>query len=449
MAIVETKILNISTFLSKNELKIPHFQRPYKWTVKNVSQLLEDIQRFKDTSSYRIGTIVIYYDKDNKEYNIVDGQQRTLTFLLIVKALYRYQTARIQNAGLKQQLRTVHDAAFKPTFKSDISKRNIKDNYLEIERRMSIFDESTIDFFLNKCEITHFVIDDVSEAFQFFDSQNARGKDLEPHDLLKAFHLRELEYDAKLMSADEKEKLVDTWEEMDTKELATLFADFLYRVRGWSKGNSSRYFTKKDTNMFKGFNLSRIDHFPYVNIFRIVEQHIAESEKKGQQGHFPFQLDQIIINGKHFFEMITHYKRIYDEFEKNIPSLPENAKQIINTINTYYGRGRTGDKYVRMLFNCALLYYIDKFGDKNITQAIEKIFIWAYTLRLTYESLQLASVDNYVIRENNLFKKIRDAVFYDEIINMNLPQLTDIHKTEAVEEIISLFQDLKYLADEK
>ena len=446
MAIVSTEILSIGKFLRNHQLHIPHFQRPYKWTVKNVSQLLEDIQRFKETNTYRIGTIVIY--KEDDKYNIVDGQQRTLSFLLIVKALHKYKLNSIQNFELKQQLITTYETAFKPKFKNDISKKNIKDNYLEIERRIISFDDNVIDFFLNKCEITHFVIDDVSEAFQFFDSQNARGKDLEPHDLLKAFHLRELEYENNVISAVEKEKLVDTWEEMDTKELATLFADFMYRVRGWSKGNSSRYFTKKDTNLFKGFNLSRIDNFPYVNIYRIVEQHLADVQESGIEIKFPFQLDQTIINGKHFFEMISHYKIIYDEFEKNTPNLSENARQIINTINTYEGKSRTGDKYVRMLFNSALLYFVDKFGDKNISQAIEKIFIWAYTLRLTYESLQLASVDNYVIQENNLFKKIRDAVFQEEIINMNLSQLNEIHKTKAVESIIALFKDLKYLANE-
>ena len=446
MAIVKTEILSISEFLSNTNLKIPHFQRPYKWSIKNVSQLLEDIQRFDNTKSYRIGTIVIH--NENDKYNIVDGQQRTLTFILIVKALYNYKLTYIQNEDLEEQLKTTHDTAFKPKFKSDTSKKNIKDNYLEIVRRISNMDESTIDFFLNKCEITHFVIDDVSEAFQFFDSQNARGKDLEPHDLLKAFHLRELEYDSNVVSAEEKEKLVDTWEEMDTKELSTLFADFMYRVRGWSKGNSSRYFTKKDTNLFKGFNLSRIDNFPYVNIYRIVEKQLAVAKKSGEDLKFPFQLDQTIINGKHFFEMISHYKKTFDEFEKNIPNLSDNARQIITTINNYHGKSRTGDKYVRMLFNSALLYYIDKFGDKNTSQAIEKIFIWAYSLRLTYESLQLASVDNYVIQENNLFKKIRDAIFHEEIINMNFTQLTQIHKTKAVEDIILLFKNLKYLANE-
>ena len=159
-------------------------------------------------------------------------------------------------------------------------------------------------------------------------------------------------------------------------------------------------------------------------------------------------MDQIIINGKYFFEMVTHYKKIYDEFEKEIPALSENTRQIFYTINTYEGKGRTGDKYVRMLFNSALLYYIDKFGNRNTSQAIEKIFIWAYSLRLNYESLQLASVDNYVIKENNLFKKIRDAVFHDEIINMNLPQLKEFHRTKAVSEIILLFEKYKYLTNE-
>ena len=31
----------------------------------------------------------------------------------------------------------------------------------------------------------------LAEAFQLFDSQNNRGKSLEPHDLLKAYHLRQ------------------------------------------------------------------------------------------------------------------------------------------------------------------------------------------------------------------------------------------------------------------
>ncbi len=404
MSIIKTEIVTIGEFLLNENLDIPHFQRPYKWSVRNVTQLLDDIQRFKGNTPYRIGTIVIY--KENKTSKIVDGQQRTITFLLIVKGILVNKYDQLKNDDLKKLLSNIKTSAFDPKFKNEKTKKNIQDNYREIERRLANVDEGLVDFFLNKCEITHFVIDDISEAFQFFDSQNARGRDLEPHDLLKAFHLRELNSANDNISEKEVAALVDTWEEMDTKDLSSLFADFLYRVRGWSKGNSSRYFTKKDTPLFKGINLSKIDSYPYTQIFRMVDNHINGTKEAIGKISFPFQLDQTIINGKYFFEMVSHYKKVYGHIESNISSLSNEAQVIMTTLNTYEGRNRTGDKYVRMLFNCSLLYYTDKFGDAEISKAIEKIFIWAYTLRLTYQSLQLASVDNYVIDEFNLFKKL-------------------------------------------
>lgn len=91
--------------------------------------------------------------------------------------------------------------------------------------------DSFIDYFLNKCQVTCFKIDDVSRAFQFFDSQNARGRDLDPHDLLKAFHLREMYVNEVKVDEQEVARLVETWENTDSKELAKLFADFLYRIR--------------------------------------------------------------------------------------------------------------------------------------------------------------------------------------------------------------------------
>jgi hypothetical protein len=42
------------------------------------------------------------------------------------------------------------------------------------------------------CSFVRIVTYIEQEAFQFFDSQNTRGKSLEPHDLLKSYHLREM-----------------------------------------------------------------------------------------------------------------------------------------------------------------------------------------------------------------------------------------------------------------
>jgi hypothetical protein len=418
MGIVRNEILSVGDYLKNKQLEIPHFQRPYKWTVKNAVQLVEDVFRFTSEVPYRIGTIVIY--QENGKERIVDGQQRTITFILILKAILNLKYECL-NEDLKNQLSEIKEHLFEPVFKSDISKNNIQKNYRAIERRIDTMDETFVHFFLNRCQITCFVIDDVSEAFQFFDSQNSRGRDLDPHDLLKAFHLREMQNKNNPVSETEITRLVESWEDIESKDLAKLFSEFLYRVRGWSKGNSSRYFTKKDTDLFKGRN-------------------IVSSEVQ-----FPFQLDQTIINGKHFFEMICHYKKLYNELLENIHGLPSFAKEIIGTINSYPGRNRTGDKYVRMLFDCALLYYIDKFGQgEHLSKATEKIFIWAYRIRLTYQSLQLASVDNYVVQELNIFKIIKECTYSKEFEMLELPVVDNDFKSEKTKAIKDLFVKMKY-----
>ena len=86
MGIKEKSIKTVYNFLHDSSLAIPEYQRPYKWTVKNVKQLFDDIQTFKkNKSAYRLGTIVLHWDGEKR--NIVDGQQRTVTLLMTIHAL--------------------------------------------------------------------------------------------------------------------------------------------------------------------------------------------------------------------------------------------------------------------------------------------------------------------------------------------------------------------------
>ena len=114
----------------------------------------------------------------------------------------------------------------------------------------------------------------------------------------------------------------------------------------------------------------------------------------------------------------------------------------MTTINSYPARTRTGDAYVRSMFDCLLIYYIDKFGYAEIFRAIEKIFIWAYSLRLKMQIVQLASMDNYVL-DNNLFSLIKDATRPADFINFTLPAVINKNSTKT-EEIEMLFKDMKY-----
>ncbi len=448
-------ILSVSALLSESKLVIPRYQRPYKWTGKNINQLFSDIATHKDKSSYRLGTIVFHQEEDNK--NIVDGQQRIITLLLAVCALVRLRRDTLERKDLKEQLSVLEKVMINPKFESKISKRNIHTNYLAISRIISRsdFTEELIHFLLNRCEVVTFALNDISEAFQFFDSQNARGRDLEPHDLLKAYHLREFSESDEVLKAE----TVAYWENSDTRELASLFAQYLYRVRNWSKGVSARYFGKDDTPLFKGVKLETVAHFPYVEQLRIAHHfvdHYNQQYERRIDGHvldFPFHLDQIIINGRRFFEMIAHYQKKVSVIRGSSSGLHKLIEQgeldgfagsILQTIDSYSGRNRTGDRYIRTIFDCLLLYYNDKFGYVEISRAIEKIFIWAYSLRLKMQAVQIASMDNHVL-QNNLFRVLKDSTQPSEFINYSLPVLSEYKKNRKTQDIEELFKQMKYL----
>lgn len=469
MSSLEKNIISVKDLLLKDNLKIPSYQRPYKWTTKNVNQLIDDVllQCQNNKSAYRLGTLVIHKETKGEidEFNIVDGQQRSLTLTLIAHAIIQNRGEFLQKINPKEKLTSYRPKLLNLSFTNDISKFNIQNNYKEIERRMREFDEQTIYFFFFRCELVQVILSDISEAFQFFDSQNSRGKDLEPHDLLKAFHLREMAH----LTTEEKLKSVSSWESMETEELANLFSLYLYRIRNWSKGYSARYFTKDDVDVFKGVSPEIQESYPFAQLFRIAHYYTDNYNKEyhrnidKNQLEYPFQIDQTIINGKRFFEMIAYYKKMIDDIGTNQLHRitkeyvqPENegniiSEKILKTISTYQGRHRTGDKYVRVLFDCGVIYYLDKFGTKHISKAIEKIFIWSYALRLQMEAVHIATTDNHalgrktdiVLGNKEIFKLLRDAIHPSDFLNLKMENLTEKPKRE-IADIITLFNELGY-----
>lgn len=439
-------------FNNEKQLMIPEYQRPYKWSINNVSQLINDIKREseKDVSAYRLGTIVLHkeYEKDGANYwlNIVDGQQRTITLFLILKALKEIPTSN-----------------FNPNFTSEISKENIYNNNQFIEQNIATFDIQTINFLLNKCQVVFFILDDVSEAFQFFDSLNSRGKDLEPHDLLKAYHLREFTQD----ELPEQAKIIDDWEESDENDdsgenkLSFLFSDVLFRIKNWSMLRSARNFSKNDIGLFKGLNLAK-HHYPHSERLRMIN-FVVNEVKHYHKVDYPFQLSEPIINGKNFFEMIKHYAHLYNNYRQFTSSTSESeiytlfddctqlhlnslSQSIFNALNYSPNRHRTGDQYIRMMFDCALLFYFDKFGISEINRAIERLFAWAYSLRMHLQAVRLASIDNYAIGQYEglnhgiqVFSIIRNALHPNEVLNelqqLKAPRL--VNKDDKLNEALT------------
>jgi hypothetical protein len=446
------QIISVRTLVQENRLTIPSYQRPYKWTIKNVNQLIDDILLHRNKTAYRIGTLVLHQETDEvttkEKLNIVDGQQRSITILLIAMALQDHLADSVREEMKKHHFEMPKTELLNTlSFSHPVSQKNIHQNYREIRRRVIDFDFAAILFFFEKCEVVKVVLYDVSEAFQFFDSQNARGRDLEPHDLLKAFHLREL---TENISEKEKIDLIDQWERLKTDELKILFAQLLFRVRHWSKGYSARYFTKDDVDVFKGISPDSETPHPYAEMYKIshffVEDYNNNYHRKIDKHKvaYPFQLNQVIINGKRFFEFVNHYWNVKEEMYKCLKQ-DVKAKEIIDVLDNYPQRERTGDKYIRNLFDCALLFYWDKFGNKEIGRVAEKIFVWAYKRRLLQHSVQLASIDNYALEYPFVFNVIHQALQPNEVLNLPITTINEnqVIRTELAG-IIQLTQKLNY-----
>lgn len=396
-------------------LTIPDYQRPYKWTARNAIQLLDDIIEARNDNKevYRVGTLILHKDRE-ENYNIVDGQQRTITFSLLLYALYEQECSIPGIAFLDQK---VSDNPF--------SRWNIPNNLNAFRRRLhKAGDEESDgnsrdmrrlrDYIEKQCELIVIITDDVSEAFQFFDSQNARGKALYPHDLLKAYHLREMTG----ISDDATARIVMDWEKLPQAELASFFNDYLHRVKEWIKGDWAYPLDEHNIYKFKG--ISKAERTPFAQFYKgafSYAEMINSSSMPFVSGIHEvnaFQLNTPIIAGKPFFDYTKHYYSILKDIQNNrrYEGFYINDNIIVKTLDRYFSKG-TGNQITRLLFDTALLLYVDRFcpatnPTKEDTALFEQFvtyaFIWAYSLRAQRARLGWKSAQNYVLGYGNNVK---------------------------------------------
>ncbi|WCT13790.1 DUF262 domain-containing protein [Mucilaginibacter jinjuensis] len=412
-------------------LTIPSYQRPYTWKIKNALQLLDDVRTAstKSLDNYRIGTIIFHKDT-NENLNIVDGQQRLTTMSLIFYAL-----------------KDLTPTLLMGEYSHDDSKANLIANYTAIVQWLYSMDDNAQQalkaYLLYHCEFVTIQLDDLSEAFQFFDSQNSRGKSLEPADLLKAFHLREMSDNTE----SEKIACVKTWEDaIDQGNLNYVIGTYLFRIRKWAQGDNAYTFTKNDIEEFKGVNFDRFPKYPYLRAYLMNDAVTAQFEKDlvwnklGNHMGFPFQMTQMIINGKRFFEMIEHYVKIHQElFDKKTSTAFSN---FYKKHTCYPHSNRSGDLYVRNLFKAITMFYYDRFGSEGFEQTYPYLYMWAYKLRLDKFSVRYSSIDAHIQADgNNLFKMLNSTYDHRAVLNIRTKlSLTGNTPERPIAEIIEVFK---------
>lgn len=386
---------SIFDLLSTSNLAIPDYQRPYKWTKRNIEELLTDIskaieegQKYGKSYKYRIGTILIHNSQDGKLY-IVDGQQRIISIALV--CLYLRPS--------------FHSDLTDHCFSDNVSKQNIRDNYMLIRQWFTLQGDAEKNRFLDALkdiiEVIVITVDEESEAFQLFDSQNSRGKALYPHDLLKAYHLRKMN-----SSLSEMEHAVKKWEDEEPSEIKELFSDYIFPIFNWSKKAKTDTFSDRNIEVFKGADIKE----SYTYAMRAFKSSPI------------FQISEPFIAGNDFFEYVGHYIQLLRDIKKE---LEQNGE--FSAIQEILSDKSSGLKYCKTLFYCVLLSYYDRFHcfDK---MAVLRLFTWSFMIRTDMQHLGYDTINKYAIGEynsqysNNLpvFSLIANARKHADISNLTV-----------------------------
>ncbi|MBF1311774.1 MAG: DUF262 domain-containing protein [Porphyromonadaceae bacterium] len=434
----EARILSVEELLKLN-LVIPSYQRPYKWTEKNIRELILDIQKgIEDAKKYpnfkyRVGTVILYQENDTKPYEIVDGQQRILSFLLLKLCLNPDFTCSLLSA----------------TFSDKVTLGNLHSNSDRIREWCSSVDDGVKEAFdkalSEVLEVVVLTVNELSEAFQLFDSQNTRGRELYPHDLLKAYHLREIhdKYDM--------QRAVLKWESKDPKAIRELFDNYLFPLWNWSKRRKSSRFTAAEIDLYKGIEES--SGYTYA--------------RRANKAMPYFLLSEPLISGGDFFEMVDHYMQMLHSIKQELIDNPDFAriKELLIDDKSKVGQiktpadldkacksSSTGMNHARNLFFCALLCYYDRFHNFDL-MAVKKLFTWAMMLRVDMNHLGFDSVNRYAIglgdndkytNSEPVISLISSARRHTEISGMPLIVKRDNDEAEA-EKWQGLYEDLLLL----
>lgn len=234
--------------------QIPDYQRPYQWTEKNCEKLLDDLffsyECYKDSDYFCGSLVLIATDTDSatkaETYDIVDGQQRLSTFILLAKVLatlYDKDLNKTSRDFLEKSLgdtdeekrerldfNTIGSNAKKdfqnalkflddPNASNGKDSTKVKNNYLKnaicLEnylRKKEIEDiNAFIKWLYHKVIFIKTTCPNISMALRIFSVLNARGLPLHAIDVFKVELLK------KLAKEKDQEEFVSRWNDLYQK----------------------------------------------------------------------------------------------------------------------------------------------------------------------------------------------------------------------------------------
>ncbi|WQR67608.1 DUF262 domain-containing protein [Helicobacter pylori] len=290
----------------KNTLKeefyyqIPIYQRPYQWTEENCEKLLDDL--FEDyeedrESDYFCGSLVLVKSDPNSKtetYDIVDGQQRLSTFILLAKVLADLYNDCLDPKNLEhlqESWKDRHTERKRLSFNTIGSNaeydfqdaldffddphhvsKNDENNYLKnavclkdyIRKKEIKNINDFIEWLYSNVKFITIICPSIDKALRIFSILNARGLPLNATDIFKGELLKEL------AKEEDQKKLVSRWNALSQKcsdndlTMETLFSWYSTYLNPVTSGKKME---KRLVTWFKNLNKTPLEYLKGVEDF--------------------------------------------------------------------------------------------------------------------------------------------------------------------------------------
>ncbi len=255
MAKVEVELKKLHKILADSEYfyQVPDYQRPYVWDKDHLGALIDDLvgsYTNNKEDEYFCGSIVIAENQKDKRWDVVDGQQRLTSFIILactILKLYKNSLGQKSKAFIKESIYDRHDEEkerlkfltaqnynniFENTVlnhlefednikKSELDKKFEENTYLrnayyfkellnESVENGSISDiDDFVKWFYEHIVLTRIICFGQDSAMQIFQVLNDRGQPLSPIDILKSNLMQEIKQDS-----EKRKDFITTWDKL-------------------------------------------------------------------------------------------------------------------------------------------------------------------------------------------------------------------------------------------
>lgn len=224
---------------TNEQFAVPSYQRRYSWRLKQIDELIDDINLLDGVDVHLLGSIVCltgHHTAGINKLELVDGQQRLTTLCILLECI-KQQLISIDDkdqaselvrllscksfggkALPKIALDSIDGAEYQRLIMNDTSEisekyinRNLFDAFYHLRNWVSGLSVEEIGSFLYKLQnqalIIRLDVGDAKDAFKLFETINNRGLRLSPTDIIKNFVLG----NAARFGSESLEQARDSW----------------------------------------------------------------------------------------------------------------------------------------------------------------------------------------------------------------------------------------------